>query len=109
MRNFGDMRTGFAKANAQAICPGAAFGNVAEAMPVRQAVLAGKGVAHLAAAGFDSRRNGILVFQYACRRSSLVRSSGFPSGANDNTVNFAGLTLTGYSDNSGAPSAILRR
>ncbi|TXI07607.1 MAG: hypothetical protein E6Q76_08320 [Rhizobium sp.] len=103
------MGTAVAEVNEQAIRLRAAFGSAARAMPVRHAVAAGEGGAPDHATGRNVRGHGLLVVRYACRRSSSVRSGGHPFNANDNLVNFAGLTLTGYSDTSGAPSAILRR
>ncbi len=79
MRNFGNMKTALAEADAQAARLGVASGD------------------------------GALVLQHVCGRVLPVRSGDRPSAANDNLVYFAGLALTGYSDTSGAPSANLPR
>ena len=79
MRNFGSMETGFADASAQAICLGAPYDRVADAMPAHDAIPAGKGASQIPVIASHIRRNGVLVFQYACRRSSSACSGGLSS------------------------------
>ncbi len=109
MRNFGSMKTAFAEVDARAIRLGAAFDRAAGAMSSHPTAVEGMGVLHIPAAGPDLRSNGVRVSQSSRRWPFAVGSGGHPYRANDNRVNFAGLALTGYSDTSGAPSAILRR
>ncbi|KAA1185928.1 hypothetical protein FP026_02645 [Rhizobium tropici] len=103
------MKTAFAEVDARAARLGPAFDGVAGATSSHPAGAAGAGVLHVQAAGPDLRSHGVRVSQSACRWSFPVGSGGHPCRANDNLMNFAGLALTGYSDTSGAPSAILRR
>lgn len=88
MRNFGKVRTVIAKRDVRTIRLGAVSGIVANAAS-----------AHCA----------VLVSPNACRRSFELCSGVSPYGVNGNLVNSAGLTLMGYPDTSGAPSANLRR
>lgn len=88
MRNFGSMRTAIAEGDVQTVRLGTLSAIVATAAPAHRAVL---------------------VSSNACRQSFQLRSWAFLRGCDDNLVNSAGLTLMGYPDTSGAPSANLRR
>lgn len=88
MRNFDSMRNARAKGNVQTIRLGFVFDIAADA---------------------TSDHRAILVSQKAYRRSLRFRSGISPHSAVGNLINSAGLTLMGYPDTSGAPSANLRR
>jgi hypothetical protein len=88
MRNFGSKRTAIAERDAQTIRLRAVSGIVANATPAHRVGLTSETV---------------------CRRSFRLRSGACLHDANDSLVNFASLTLMGYPDTSGAPSANLRR